>query len=213
MSELSPPLAAALRGDRPLLFGAVEINLPGYDLLLLDGSGELLIGGRKFVGRDPIYGVLDSIKGLADSIGDQAPTLTLGLIPPSSGALSTLLSPDVQGSQVTVSIGCVDIATGQVVPAPYVLFSGELDVPTLHWGTRDRRLDYKVISVADRLFNVEEGRRLSDAFHQSIWPGELGLAFVTDVETTVPWGQALDTSAIETRTNLPSMGGSTTART
>ncbi len=213
MSELSPALAAALRGDRPLLFGAVAINLPGYDLLLLDGAGELMIGGRKFVGRDPVYGVLDNVKGLADSIGDTAPTLTLGLIPPSTGALSDLLSPDVQGSQVTVSIGCIDIATGLVVPAPYVLFSGELDVPTLNWGTRDRRLDYKVISVADRLFNIEEGRRLSDAFHQSVWPGELGLAFVTDVETTVPWGQALNTSAIETRTNLPSMGGSTTART
>ena len=60
---------------------------------------------------------------------------------------------------------------------------------------------------------TEEGRRLSDAFHQLVWPGEMGLAFVTDVETTVPWGQALDTTVIETRTNLPSMGGSTFNRT
>ena len=213
MSELSPALAAALRGERPLLFGAVEIALPGYDLLLLDGSGELLVGAKKFVGRDPVYGVLDTIKGLADSIGDQAPALTLGLIPAGDAALAQLVDPAVQGSPVTVSMGVIDIATGLVVPSPYVLFAGELDVPTVRWSANDRRLEYKVTSVAERLFAVEEGRRLSDSFHQKIWPTEAGMAFVTDVETTVPWGQKLDTTVIETRTNLPSMGGSTFART
>lgn len=213
MSELSPQLAAALRGDRPLLVGLVEINLPGYDLLLLDGAAQIMIGNRKFVGRDATYGVLDTIKGLADSIGDKAPAVTLGLIPPGSASLAALLDPAVQGSPCTISVGCVDIRTGLIIPDPYVLFAGELDVPTVKWAPNDRRLDYKVTSIAERLFATEEGRRLSDAFHQKTWPGELGLAFVTDVESTVPWGQKLNTTVIETRTNLPSMGGTTFNRT
>lgn len=213
MAELSLQLAAALRGDRPLLVGLVEINLPGYDLLLLDGAAQIMIGGRKFVGRDDRYGVLDTIKGLADSMGDKAPAITLGLIPPGTASLAALLDHGVQGSPVTISVGCVNMQTGAIVPDPYVLFVGELDVPTPKWSTNDRRLDFKVTSIAERLFATEEGRRCSDAFHQKVWPGELGMAFVTDVETTVPWGQKLDTSAIETRTNLPAMGGSTFART
>lgn len=213
MSELPPALAAALRGDRPLLFGSVEINLPGYDLLLLDGSGQLMIGNRLFAGRDPVYGVLDTIKGLADAMGDQAPAVTLGLIPSTTASLAALLDPAVQGSHVTIAMGCIDIASGTAVSAPYVLFSGELDVPTVTWDANDRRLDYKVTSIAERLFAVEEGRRLSDAFHQKVWPGELGLAFVTDVETYVPWGQKLDTSAIETRTNMSTIGAITYGRT
>lgn len=213
MDRMTPALAAALRGERPLLYGSVEIELPGYDLLLLDGAGQLMVGNRKFVGRDPVYGVLDSIKGLADSMGDKAPAVTLGLIPANDAALGTLLDPAVQGSPVTISMGCVDIQTGLAVPGPYVLFVGELDVPTVKWGANDRRLEYRVTSFAERLFIVEEGRRLSHAFHQWVWPDELGLAFVTDVETYVPWGQKIDMTAIETRTNLPGVGGMTWERT
>lgn len=213
MAELPIPLAAALRGDRPLLFGSVEINLPGYDLLLLDGAGQLMVGGRLFVGRDTTYGVLDTIKGLADSIGDQAPSITLGLIPATDAALATLVDPAVQGATCTIAMGCVDIATGTAVSAPYVLFVGELDVPTVTWDTNDRRLEFKVTSIAERLFATEEGKRLSDAFHQKVWPGELGLAFVTDVETWVPWGQKLDSSALETRTNNSTIGAISYGRT
>jgi hypothetical protein len=213
VSELPPALAAALRGERPLLFGSVEINLPDYDLLLVDGAGELMIGNRLFIGRDPTYGALDTIKGLVDSIGDKAPALNLGLIPAGTAALAALLAPDVQGSAVTISIGAIDMQTGLPVSAPYPLFAGELDVATVKWGTRDRRLEYKVTSVAERFFQIEEGKRLSDTHHQSVWPGELGLSMITDVETYVPWGQKLDLTAIETRTDLPSMGQMTTART
>lgn len=213
MSELSPQLAAALRGDRPLLCGLVEIQLPNHDLLLVDGAIELMVGNRWFVGRDEIYGVLDTIKGLTDSIGDQAPSLTIGLIPSTTAALAALIDPGVQGSQVTVSIACVDMATGLVVPDPYVLFTGELDVPSVKWASRDRRLEYKVTSVAERLFATEEGKRLSDTWHQSVWPGELGLAMVTEVEAYVPWGQKLDLTAVETRTDMPSIGQITTGRT
>jgi hypothetical protein len=213
MAELSPQLAAALRGERPLLFGAVEINLPGHDLLLLDGAGELMVGNRLFRGRDETYGVLDTIKGLADSMGNTAPSITIGLIPSSTASLALLMDPAVQGSPLTISMGCIDPWTGLVVPNPYTLFIGEVDVPTVTWGTNDRRLEYTGTSIGERLFATEEGLRLSDAFHQHIWPGELGLAFVTGVETYVPWGQNLDTSAIETRTNNPTLGAITGSRT
>ncbi|MDO7843459.1 hypothetical protein [Sphingomonas immobilis] len=213
MSELDALLSDALRAARPVLFGSVEINLPGHDLLLLDGSAELMVDGRKFVGRDPAYGVLDSIKGLSDSMDDQAPMLTIGLIAANTTALATLIDPAVQGSPTKVSMGCVDMATGLSVGTPYLLFSGELDVPTVSWNDHDRRLEYKAISIVDRLFTVEEGRRLSNAFHQYVWPGELGCAFVTNVETWVPWGQKLNTASVETRTNLPGYGNITTART
>lgn len=213
MGQLNPILASALRGERPLLFGSVEINLPDYNLRLLDGAGELMVGNRKFVGLDPIYGALGSIKGLTDSIGDSAPAVTLGLIPASTTALAALVDPLVQGSTVTIAIGCIDMMTGRAVSAPYVLFTGELDVPTVKWGTRDRRLEYRVISAAERLFQVEEATRMTDAFHQSVWPGELGMSMVSYVEDYVPWGQKLDLTAVETRTNVPGVGSMTTKRT
>mgnify|MGYP001171523349 CR=1 FL=1 len=213
MTSMDPALAAALAAARPLYFAWAEIVLPSATLRLLDGSAEVAMRGGTFVGRDPVYGVLDSIKGLSDSIGDSAPGVTLGLIPANDTALAALLDPAVQGSPVSLGIGVLNMATGLPIGEPYVLFTGELDVPTVKWSDNDRRLDWSVVSIGERLFQIEEGRRLSDAFHQKVWPGELGLGFVTDVETWVPWGQALDTGGVETRTNLPGLGAITGART
>lgn len=206
MGQLDPTLAAALAQDRVLLFGGVEIGFPGGTMYLLDGSAEVMIGSNKFVGRDPVWGVLDTIKGLADTTEDQAPVLTIGIIPASTLSLAAMLDPSSQGSPVIVSVGVVNPATGLAVGQPYVIFVGELDVPTVRWAANDRRLEFRVTGIGERLFNLEEGRRLSDAFHQMVWPGELGLAFVTGIEDWVAWGQQLRISAPETRTNLPSMG-------
>lgn len=213
MSELTPSLAAALLGDRPLIFGSAEINLPGYDLLLLDGSGEVMIGNRKFVGRDDIFGTIDSISRLSDGGGDSAPMLTLTLLPPSAPALATLASAAMQGSPVFIRMGAVDPATGQVVPDPYALFAGELDVPTIKWAQNSRKLEYKIISVFERFFQVEEGKRMAPAFHRWVWPDEGGMDGIDGIEWPVPWGQNLPNPWVKTRTNNPNIGISTGLKT
>ena len=200
MSELSPGLAAALEQDRVLLVGAIEMVLPSHTVRLLDGSGQVMIGGHLYSGRDAAWGVVDSVKGITESTGDTAPAITLGMIPASDTALADMLDPALQGSAVTVMLCAVSPITGTVLGDPYVLFLGELDVPTLKGGERDRRVEIKVTSVAERFFALEEGRRLSSSFHQSVWPGELGMDFVTGVEVTIPWGQKAQTSIL-TRSN------------
>lgn len=200
MSELSPALATALAGERPLVLGAVRLALPGGTVRLLDGSGALIVDGEAFVGRDESWGVLDTIKGLSDSSGDNAPAITVGMIPSGDLALATMLDPALQGSEVLIAIGAADPATGLLIDS-YELFAGEIDTATPTWGEHDRRVDIRCTTIWERLFTVEEGRRLSDAFHQSVWPGELGLAFVTGVENPVAWGQQLETSADAIRTD------------
>jgi hypothetical protein len=200
MSELTPALATALAQPRVLVFGAVKIVLPSKTLRLLDGSGALAISGESYSGSDPDWGVLDTIKGLSDSSTDSAPAISIGLIPPDTLALSDMLDPALQGCPVTVMIGAADPATGAVIDV-YQWFALEWDVATPSWGANDRRVEVKCTSVAEAMFTVEEGRRLSDAFHQSVWPGELGMAFVTGVEQWVPWGQTLDTNQLQIRTD------------
>ena len=48
----------------------------------------------------------------------------------------------------------------------------------------------------ERFFDDDEGARLADGFHRSVWPGEEGLAFVTGVEKTVYWGMDAPPSAV-----------------
>ncbi len=207
MSELDPALASAFAGRRVLFFGAVELLLPSRAVRLLDGAGEVMIGSDKYSGRDPDWGVLDSVKGLSESLEGRSPQITLGFTPASSASLAMMLDPALQNSPVTIMAGCLDPATGQCIGEPYVLASGELDVPTPRGRGSVFRVEMTVTGIGERLFTPEEGRRLTSAFHQKIWPGELGLDFVSDVESWVPWGQELKAPSADIRTNMGQGGG------
>lgn len=187
------PLATAfdaeMAKDRALVFGAVRIDLPGYTLRLLDGSGVATFGGGTYTGIDATFGTLAAIGELSDGAGDQIPATNITILPPNDTAAATLAAPGMQGSIVTIHIGAIDPVTGAVIADPYLLFIGELDVPVITSGGAGRSVDYECVSVMERLFSDDEGQRLVDGFHQSIWPGETGYFDVTGVEQTIYWGQ------------------------
>lgn len=183
-----PVLQAALESDAPYLFGAVEIAFPEYTLRLLDGAGELTIGGELFIGEDPVFGALDTVGVHEETIGDEAPQMEIGLLPPDATAAATLASGLMQGSTVRIMFGAFDPVSGSVIGEPEQLFLGEIDVPTYEIGANGQRsVSYTVVSVFERLFEVNEGERASDGWHQSIWPGELGLNHMTGTVKNLYW--------------------------
>src|SRR3546814_34374 len=165
-----------------------DLVLPSYNLRLLDGAGTLTFSGKTFVGRDATYGVLAAIEAIRDGAGDQSPSLTITLLPSNDAAAADLAGASMQGSQVSIWVGAVDQATGIVIPDPDLIFFGELDQPTIKAGDNSRALEWTVVSVFDRFFDLEEGQRLAAGFHQSIWAGELGMDFVTGVDEDIYWG-------------------------
>lgn len=185
---LDATMRAAMGGVHIRMFGAVEIALPSGPARLLDGAGVVVFDGKTFVGLDPAIGVLDHVDAITDGIDQEAPTLDLTILPAGDAAITALMDPAAQGSIVTVWIGVVDSTTGQVVGEPEVCFIGELDVATRRLSQAADRVDITVNSMFERFFDGDEGVRLSDAWHQSIWPGETGLAAVTSVQRQLPWG-------------------------
>lgn len=188
MSELTPALDTALSDRAPLMFGAVSIQLPDHQINLLDGAGHLTFDGRDYSGRDATYGTLAAMSDLTDGMGSEAPRLSITFNPAGDAAAADLASPDYQGSLVQIHLGAVVRSTGQVVADPHLLFVGELDVPILDAGENGRTLEYEVASIFERFFTDDEGARLSDGFHKSIWPGEKGFEFQTGVPQGVYWG-------------------------
>lgn len=184
---MTPALQAALAARNVTIFGAVEMVLPSRTIRVLDGSGALTIGGNSFTGRDAVFGVLGSIDPLTDGLDDEAPALRLEMIPPTSTAAATLTSAANQGAQVRMWFGALN-ANGTPVPDPELLFLGEIDTATLSWDATTRRVEFEIVSIFERFFDTEQGNRLSNAFHQKVWPGELGLEFVTGVTERIYWG-------------------------
>lgn len=188
MTTYSPQMDAALSAGAVTLFHAVEIMLPSGPLRVLDGSYQLTLAGQVFTGADPVYGVLAHIDGLDDGADAQISELTLTFNPPSAASAVVLASPAAQGSAVSVWKGAIDTATGLVIPSPKLLFFGTVDVPTLQGDQGSLTLTYSVTAETDRLFDADEGVRLSDSFMQTMWPGDMGCGFVTAVQDQMPWG-------------------------
>jgi hypothetical protein len=188
MSQFTPAMADAMGARSVLMFCAVEIALPSYNLRLLSGPGEVSFAGRTFRGKDETYGVLGGVEEIADSEDGEAPEITITILPPTMTSAALLASPAAQFSAVTIWVGALDLVTGSVIPDPLVVFAGEVDVPTLTGDENSRALQYSVTSVFELLFEVDEGANLNNSFHQSVWPGELGLEYVTEVQRQLPWG-------------------------
>lgn len=192
MSQMSPALDAALTQRQATIFGAIQLQLPGRTVRLLIGSGFISfpVAGvaQTFTGKDNILGVFSAIENLTDGSGDEAPAISLTFIPASDAATVALAAPSMQGASVLIWLGAVDPTSGLVVGDPLLIFNGLLDVASIKVGQNTRTVEYEVTSVFEDFFLSDDGARLSSTFHEYIWPGELGLEFVTYVTNQIYWG-------------------------
>lgn len=190
--SIDPTLEAALGQPVVTLFGALRIAMPARALLLLDGAGQVSFnagyGTETFLGLDPEFGAIASLEPLSGGGEGEAPELQLSLYPADGVAAAVLAAPDMQGSEVRLFVGALDPATGAVIGAPKLQFLGEIDVPTMDAAQGERVVDYTIISVFERLFQNDDGVRATDGYHQSVWPGELGLSHMTGTIDSLYWG-------------------------
>lgn len=183
-----PALVAALGTNGACPFAAFTFELPGRTLRLLDGSARIVIAGESYTADDETFGMLAAIEPVSEAMDGEAPELRFVFHPADAAAAVDLANPAMQGSRVTVMIGCLDLATGLPIGTPEVIGLFEVDVPTVVVGEGSRQVEFTAVSVFERLFEVDEGERATDGFHQSIWPGELGLDGVTGTTEKLHWG-------------------------
>lgn len=188
MTALHPALDAALANDRVIIFGALEMQFDSGTVRLLDGSAEIEINGETFVGEEPDFGVWEAIDDFEDGTGDEAPGLTVTILPASDEAALAMSSPDVQGAPVIAMIGAVTESTGLVIGEPYQLIIGEIDVPVHKIGLRSSSVEFNCVGGMERLFFADEGIRLAPSFHEQVWPDETGFSHVTGVADFDYWG-------------------------
>ncbi|WP_309091709.1 hypothetical protein [Phenylobacterium sp.] len=186
--SLDASLDAALRGAAPLVCVLLKIELPGHTILLVDGVGEVTYDGETYTGEDEVYGVLDSVEGITEQVGTEAPTVRFTFLPATLSALADITDPANQGSRVYVRFGAIDPATGLLIGEPELLFLGELDTAEVEAGEASTVIAFDVVSAWERLFEANEGRRLNDKYWQSLYSGARGMQYVTEIQRDLPWG-------------------------
>lgn len=196
MSQLHPALDAALAEDRVTIFGALMLEVGSDTMRVLDGSFELEIDSELYSGEDETYGSWEALEAFEDGTGDEAPGLTIGILPKDDDAMVALTDPEMQGKAVMIMLAAKDDATGLLIGEPYVLLDGEVDVPTHRAGPHTLVAELDCVGGQEELFFEDEGIVLAPSFHKQVWPTETGLNAVTGITDTIYWGGIAPTSPV-----------------
>jgi len=181
-------MQTALAGDVFGLFIAVSIAHPLGTGRLLDGSAVLNFNSATWSGGSDVFGSLGALEVISDGSGDEAPAIKLSLLPPNAAQAVSLAVPSAQGGAVSVYVGAFSPTTGLVIGTPDLRFYGFIDTAVLVPDGERSMVVFDVISAFEEFFATEEGAKLSNSFHQSIWPAELGLQYLTSILEKMPWG-------------------------
>lgn len=179
-------LITALEAAAPTEVLFVTVSLPSDVTIRWTNGGFAEWDGETYQAEDATYGLLSSVEEITDGVTGEATVCAL-TIDCDATALALLVAPTVQGSLVTVHLGAVNRSTGALIGEPELLFRGELDQPRLSVG--EGTLVYDCITEEARMLEPNEEQRLTDSFHKSVWPGDLGYANVVETEAEVYWRQ------------------------
>lgn len=187
-----PILESALSQPIFGMFIAVRLDLTnaalGRVVRLLDGASEINIGGETYTGIDADFGTIDTVETISDGGNEEAPELALSLLPNNATTAAILADFTMQGCETRVYVGAYDLTTGLIIGTPELKFLGQIDVPTLTLEKGVRRIELSIVSVFERLFENDDAVRAADGYHQSVWPGELGLEYMSGTDKNLYWG-------------------------
>lgn len=162
----------------------VKIEFSDGDVCLTD-SGYVDYDGDTFLGEHP-YGALSSLAPVNDGAEAQTTRVPITFLPKDDDAAAKFASPLVQGSRVRWWEGAIDPATGLLVGEPLLKFDGVFDFARWTVG-QSWSMVLECGTEAERQLEPNADWRLNDAFHQTVWPGETGLVFVTKVPRKIYW--------------------------
>ena len=173
-------LKAGLQGAAPTTFTAVRFDLPGSPAIVvrLCSGGVVSFDSQAFASLDATWGTLDRVEVISDGVETSRTSARVGFLIPDDDALAAILNIDAQGAPIKVWQGAINRATGAALgDTAELLFEGVIDTGSLVEDDTTRQAIITCTTRSEYQQYAGEEWRISDAFHQSIWPGELGLAY------------------------------------
>lgn len=177
-------LIAELASAAPITVLLVSVEIDEGTTVRWTDGGFVFWGDDLYEAKTE-FGVVSEISELSDGVDGEASSASLTVLPADDEAFGVLIDPATQGATVNISLGAVDFQTGALIGEPDLLLRCEVDVARLTRTGEALILD--CITEEARMLEVNDERRLTDSFHQSVWPGELGYANVTGLDTKIYW--------------------------
>jgi len=204
--DLSTAVSSSLEDDVVYPFFAIELLFDTDVLRLWTGNGTLVYEGVNWTGSGTLLDV-SKVEETAE-IAAKGATLTLSGVP--SEVISLALQEPYQGRVCNIYFGM--FAQGSVLKedGSYLLtedggripletqetglteiFSGYMDQMNIEESAETASIELK---VENKLIDLEKARvrRFTSAYQKSVYPGDLGLDFVEDLQDKeIVWGRTV----------------------
>ena len=179
--DLTSTTLSSITDDVVYPFFAVELLFDGDNAVRMwTGQGTLTVAGEDYVGLGNLLDI-SAIEETAE-MAVKGATLTLSGVP--TELLSLALSEPYQGRVCNIYFGVTsEEALNQI-------FSGYMDQMNIVDGGETSTIE---LMVENRLIVLERARvaRFTSGYQKSIYPGDLGLDFVEDLQDKdIVWGRS-----------------------
>ena len=151
----------------------VKISLPPCDVFLTDG-GFLTYAGDTYLPSDITLGSIKSVSSANEEIGNIIPAIDITFNPAGPPSLTEFSQGAIQNSEVIIYSANYLTETNAIIGAPEIQFIGEIDQPVIRIDNDNFEISLTVVSHMESIFESDTGNALSESFHKSIYPGELG---------------------------------------
>ena len=174
----------------PVLLASLSFSTPVY---LWSGYGNLVYNSTTYLG----LGTLGTISPLEETTDLAARGLTLRLSGVPTANVSLALTENYQGRECSIMFGALSPTAGTLVASPVTVFSGRMDVMQV---TDDGQSAEITMTAESKLMDFKRPReiRYTDEEQQQLFPGDVGLEFVNDIqEKAIYWGNPNQTQATD----------------
>lgn len=177
--ELSAGMATAVAGELLRPFLLFEGEFASGTGRWWTGVGDLSWNGETWVGLGSLVGLSE----LGESVETKAEGFTVTLSGQDPDLLALALSACRQGASGKIWLGALD-ESGAVIPDPYLLRQGWLDVPSGQDGGDTATIS---VSYEDELIDLERPRdfRYTTETQRLFYPDDKGFDFVPSLQDAV----------------------------
>ena len=166
----------------PILLASFSFSTP---VRLWSGYGTITVGSVTYLGS----GSLGTISPVEETTDLAARGINFQLSGVPTALVAVALSENYQGKPCSVLFGALD-ATGALVSSPVTIFAGRMDVMSINDDGQNATI---IMTAENKLVDFRRPRevRYTHEEQQNIYPGDLGLEFVTAIqEKQIYWGNA-----------------------
>jgi hypothetical protein len=174
----------------PVLLASLSFSTPVY---LWSGYGNLVYNSTTYLG----LGTLGTISPLEETTDLAARGLTLRLSGVPTANVSLALTENYQGRECSIMFGALSPTAGTLIASPVTVFAGRMDVMQI---TDDGNTAEITMTAESKLMDFKRPReiRYTDEEQQQLFPGDVGLEFVNDIqEKAIFWGNPNQTQATD----------------